>query len=225
MTLDGPNDVKPSFMQAVENALKRRVIKFEIDIAQNLSALEEIFLQLVALQKVLGKRGERLILISHVSLPAELETQLHAAGVELKIEQEIKSLVEADRPTGPLFNEFYKQAQLKNWPQLESRFKEVYEQLKGLIQAEGALQREIELYKKRIISLRPLMAESLNLKQLSERSVQQEKKLFELSSQNENMQLEIAKLSQDLQSKQAKYKELTQELETPSSKKIQKGLE
>ncbi len=225
MTLESPSDVKASFMQAVENALKRRVIKFEIDIAQNLGALEEIFLQLVALQKVLGKRGERLLLIAHKSLPAELEAKLHEAGVELKVEQEIKSLSEANALTGPIFGEFYKQARLKNWPRLEEKFKAVYEELKGLIQTERALQKEIEFYKKRIISLRPLIPESLNLQQLADRSKKQEVKVLELSLQNENLQLEIAKLAQDLQSKQAKYKALIKELEESGSNTNQKGLQ
>ena len=224
MALDGPEDVKSSFMQAVENGLKRRVIKFEIDIAQNLSALEEIFLQLVALQKVLGKRGERLVLVAHTNLPADLETKLHAAGVELRVEQEIKSLSETHSLTGLAFSEFYKQARLKNWPRLEVRFKEVYEELKELIQSERALQKEIEFYKKRIIGLRPLVAESLNLTQLAERGALQDRKIVEIHLQNKAMQAEIVKLSHDLQSKQAKYKDLVAQLETSDSKKNQKGL-
>ncbi len=219
LTLDGPQDVKSSFMQAVENGLKRRVIKFEINIAQNLSALDEIFLQLVALQKVLGKRGERLVLVAHTSLPADLETKLHAAGVELRVEQEIKSLSETHSLTGLTFSEFYKQARLKNWPRLEVRFKEVYDELKELIQSERALQREIEFYKKRIISLRPLVSESLNLTQLAERRTQQELKIVEINLQNAAMQAEIVKLSRDLQSQQTKYKDLVAQLETSDSKK------
>ncbi len=219
MSLDGPQDVKSSFMQAVETALKRRVIKFEIDIAQNLSALDEIFLQLVALQKVLGKRGERVVLVSKVDLPAELEIKLHEAGVELRVDQEIKSLSEVHSLTGLAFGEFYKQARLKNWPKLEVRFKEVYDELRSLIQAERALQKEIEFYKKRIISLRPLIAENLKLPELAEKNLQQERKLIDIRNQNEVMQVEIAKLTQDLQSQRAKYKALVAQLENPEAKK------
>ena len=213
LTLDGPRDVKSSFMQAVENALKRRVIKFEVDIAQNLGALEEIFLQLVALQKVLGKRGERLVLVCHTNIPPELETRLHDSGMELKIEQEVKSLSETHSLTGVTFAEFYKQAKLKNWPRLETRFKEVYDELKDLIQSERALQKEIEFYKKRMISIRPVVAEKLDLVKINQQNFDQEQKLRDLHAQNQAMQIEIVKLQQDLQTRKAKYKELSEQLE------------
>ena len=227
MTLDGPLDVKRSFMQAVENALKRRVIKFEINIAQNLSALEEIFLQLVALQRVLAKRGERLILVSQVNIPAELESKLHEAGVELKVEQEIKSLLETPRPSQTLFDELYKDARLKNWPKLENKFNETYEELKTLIQHEKKLQSEIEFYKKRIVSLRPLIPDTLNLKELvakTEMLEMQEQRMIELKKQNESLALEVSRLSLDLQSKQAEYKALLKGLEVSEAKKNQKVL-
>ncbi len=227
MTLDGPLDVKKSFMQAVENALKRRVIKFEINIAQNLSALEEIFLQLVALQRVLAKRGERLVLVSQVNIPAELESKLHEAGVELKVEQEIKSLLETPRPSQALFDELYKDARLKNWPKLENKFNETYEELKALIQHEKKLQSEIEFYKKRIVSLRPLIPDTLNLKELvakTEVLEVQEQRMIELNRQNESLALEASRLSLDLQSKQAEYKALLKGLEASEAKKNQKVL-
>ena len=81
------------------------------------------------------------------------------------------------------------------------------------------MQKEIEFYKKRIISLRPLVPESLKLSQLAERSAQLERKVVEINVQNEALQIEIAKLSQDLQSQRAKYKALVAQLETSDSKK------
>ncbi len=219
LKLESPDEAKTSFMQAVELALKRRVIKFEIDLVDHSFVLKEFYIQVIALQKVLAKRGERIRLQSQKPLSAEIENALDQAGVELKIEKVIQALdpsLEDGTTTKPFeisFSEMYEQAKEKKWPKIEHQFRDVYERLRDLIAQERALEKELEFYKKRIVLLRPSIAEKLDLEKLQKKAELQEKPLIELNLKCQSMQNEIQKLSTALQSKQLKYTELIQKLD------------
>jgi hypothetical protein len=227
LTLENTKDVKASFMQAVESALKRRVIKFEIDLGRDTACLSEFYIQLIALQKVLAKRGERIILRAQNSISPEIESALHEAGVELKIDQIIQNLnaqaSSAASESQASFAEMYEQAQLQNWPQIDSLFLEVYQSLKELILQEQTLQKELEFYKKRMILLRPLMPEKLNLEQLWVKTLAQQEPLQNKKLRLKELQTEAQNLSTDLQSKQAKYKNLLQKLAPAQRKEFEES--
>ncbi len=231
LTLENLDDVKSSFMQAVESALKRRVIKFEIELGRETASLSEFYIQLIALQKVLAKRGERITLRAQNAITLEIETALNQAGVELKLDQMIQSLsptakVLSDSPSAVSqisFTEMYEQARLQNWPQIDSLFSQVYDSLKELILNEQALQKELEFYKKRMIVLRPLIGEKLNLEQLWAKTLAQEEPLQSKKLRLKELQIETQNLLTDLQSKQAKYKNLLQKLAPDQRKQFEES--
>jgi hypothetical protein len=234
LTLENTKDVKASFMQAVESALKRRVIKFEMDLGRETACLSEFYVQLIALQKVLSKRGERISIRAQNSIPSEIQNAFDQAGVELKIDQIIQNL----KPHSPVahsafeqasigqisFAEIYEQARLQNWPQIDSLFLDVYQSLKALIDEERALQKELEFYKKRIILLRPLMSEKLNLQQLQAKALSQEEPLQNKKARVQQIQAQCQSLSTDLQTKQTKYRNLIQKLAPDQRKKFEESL-
>lgn len=231
LTLENLDDVKSSFMQAVESALKRRVIKFEIELGRETASLSEFYVQLIALQKVLAKRGERITLRAQNAISLEIETALNQAGVELKLDRMIQSLsptakVLTDSSSAAAqisFAEMYEQARLQNWPQIDSLFSQVYESLKELILNEQALQKELEFYKKRMILLRPLIGEKLNLEQLWAKTLAQEEPLQSKKLRLKELQIETQNLLTDLQSKQAKYKNLLQKLAPDQRKQFEES--
>lgn len=222
--LENAQDVKASFMQAVENALKRRVIKFEVDIAQSNQAIDEILSQILALQKVLAKRGEKLVLRVSGGLNSGVLSQLNLAGVDVQEQSILKTQVGEDGNTieaGLDFPKLYQQAKSQLWPKLEHKFLQVYEELRNLMNTEVSLQKELEFYKKRILLLRPSMPEGMDFEGLVKKHKAQSQAMEESKKETEKLQSELGILAAELQTQQSQYREMMAKLDPVSAKKYE----
>jgi hypothetical protein len=227
--VENEQDLRPTFLVAIESCLKHRVMRIEVDLSLHSSALPQMIEAFLKLQDIVSKQGKSLILRVGNDAAADLVQRLVASGAEVHRPDLVSSAASFAGPTKDEieasiwnidFSRLLEHSKQGIWPDLENVFVQVREQLEKVLREEKALQSEIEIYRGRISELRQALPRGANFTQAVAQMTDAHDELAVHKNAVLDLKKRIAEAEESLRAAGLRYRGFSERLEVEMKIKV-----